>query len=153
VLWPEVPPELDALIAQLLAKAPALRPSDGAALAAALIALGPLARSAAKAPRERVRKPQAITGDERRYVSVVLLGRAEERGAATEHAALRKALRPFGGRLAARGAIAEARTRLLAIAEEIPDPDYKQSFLERVPENAGTLALARAWLGEPAPRT
>jgi hypothetical protein len=32
---------------------------------------------------------------------------------------------------------------------EIPDPDYKASFLERVPENARTLALAGAWLGDP----
>src|ERR1051325_10669771 len=37
---PEVPAHLDALIAQMLAKNPALRPSDGANLAAALGALG-----------------------------------------------------------------------------------------------------------------
>jgi hypothetical protein len=45
-------------------------------------------------------------------------------------------------------AIADARARLLAIADKIADPDYKPSFLERVPENARTLALADAWLNE-----
>ena len=47
-------------------------------------------------------------------------------------------------------AIADARARLLAIADKIADPDYGE--LPRAgPENARTLALARAWLGEPAP--
>ncbi len=49
------------------------------------------------------------------------------------------------------GAIAEARSRLFEIADRIPSPDYKQSFLENVPENARTLALARVALGEAAP--
>ncbi|HEX8108078.1 MAG TPA: hypothetical protein VF516_10150 [Kofleriaceae bacterium] len=52
---------------------------------------------------------------------------------------------------AARGAIAQARDRLFAIAARIADPDYRTSFLEQVPENARTLALASAWLGGPAP--
>ena len=77
-LWPEVPEDLDALVAQMLAKEPSLRPSDGANLAAALAALGPLAHSAAVAPRGRVVKPSAITGVERRFLSVVLLGSATE---------------------------------------------------------------------------
>ncbi|HEX7837467.1 MAG TPA: hypothetical protein VF469_08390, partial [Kofleriaceae bacterium] len=51
---------------------------------------------------------------------------------------------------AVRRAIADARTHLLAIADKIPDPAYRQSFVENVPENARTLALARAWLGGPA---
>jgi hypothetical protein len=52
---------------------------------------------------------------------------------------------------AARIAIAEARAHLLATAARIPDPAYRRSFLEEVPENARTLALALAWLGEPPP--
>jgi hypothetical protein len=48
-------------------------------------------------------------------------------------------------------AIAGARARLLAIADRIADPGHRASFLENVPENARTLALAAAWLGDPAP--
>jgi tetratricopeptide (TPR) repeat protein len=47
----------------------------------------------------------------------------------------------------ARRAIADARDRVIAIAGKIPDPDHRTSFLAAVPENARTLALARAWLG------
>ena len=62
-----------------------------------------------------------------------------------------EALHATGARDAARHAIAGARTRVVAIADKIPDPGYHASFLENVPENARTLALAAAWLGEPAP--
>jgi tetratricopeptide (TPR) repeat protein len=58
-----------------------------------------------------------------------------------------EALHATGAHDAARRAIAEARTRLFAIASRIPDPDHKNSFLENVPENARTLLLAHAWLG------
>jgi hypothetical protein len=98
-------------------------------------------------------------------------GRAEEALAATEDAVARmaamggcglfrgafvrlahaEALHATGAHDAARRAIAEARGRLLAIAGAIADPDYRRSFLEHVPENARTLALAREWAGEPAP--
>jgi len=49
--------------------------------------------------------------------------------------------------LPSRLALGAGDDRLLAIADKIADPDYKASFLERVPENARTLALADAWLG------
>src|SRR5678809_915626 len=45
-LWPEVPESLDSLVVQMLAPEPALRPNDGANLAAALATLGPLAHTA-----------------------------------------------------------------------------------------------------------
>jgi hypothetical protein len=61
-----------------------------------------------------------------------------------------ESLHATGARDAARHAIAGARARLVAIAGKIPDPAYRASFLERVPENARTLALATAWLGAPA---
>jgi hypothetical protein len=62
-----------------------------------------------------------------------------------------EALHAAGADDRARQAITEARARLLAIAARIPDPAYRQSFLENVPENARTMALARAWLGDTAP--
>jgi tetratricopeptide (TPR) repeat protein len=58
-----------------------------------------------------------------------------------------EALRATGAHDAARRAIADARARLLAIADKIADPAYRTSFLEHVPENARTLALAAA--GDP----
>lgn len=48
---------------------------------------------------------------------------------------------------AAREAIREARADVLAGAEKIEDPAYRQSFLERVPTHVRTLSLAREWLG------
>jgi tetratricopeptide (TPR) repeat protein len=68
-------------------------------------------------------------------VAFVLLAHAEALEAAGEHAA-------------ARAAIRVASDRLLAIADRIHDPVYKKTFLEEVPENARTLALASAWPGE-----
>jgi hypothetical protein len=62
-----------------------------------------------------------------------------------------EALHAIGARDAARQTIAEARSRLLVIADRIGDAGYKKSFLDAVPENARTLALAREWLGEPVP--
>jgi tetratricopeptide (TPR) repeat protein len=56
-----------------------------------------------------------------------------------------EALRATGAIDAARAAIADAGARLHAIADKIPDPAYRRSFLEDVPENARTFALARAW--------
>ncbi|HEX3477091.1 MAG TPA: hypothetical protein VHT91_18835, partial [Kofleriaceae bacterium] len=57
-----------------------------------------------------------------------------------------EALHATGAHDAARDAIARARAYVLAVADKIPDPDYRASFLEQVPENARTLALATAWL-------
>jgi hypothetical protein len=58
-----------------------------------------------------------------------------------------EALHATGAHDAARRAIAEARARLLTIADKIAEPSYRTSFLDSVPENARTLALARTWLG------
>jgi tetratricopeptide (TPR) repeat protein len=62
-----------------------------------------------------------------------------------------EALHATGAADAARQAIADARTRLFAVAHKIPDAGRRASFLEQVPENARTLALAAAWLGDAAP--
>ncbi|HWO23799.1 MAG TPA: protein kinase [Kofleriaceae bacterium] len=105
-LWPEVPAALDALVATLLAKDPAHRPRDGTHLAAELVALAPRVDGATMAPRARVARPSAITGTERRLLSVVVLGPAAERADGAEAgtdagslSALRHALAPFGGHL------------------------------------------------------
>jgi tetratricopeptide (TPR) repeat protein len=59
-----------------------------------------------------------------------------------------EALAAAGDRAGALLAIARARTRLGARAQRIADPARRASFLRRVPDNARTLELARAWTGE-----
>ena len=61
-----------------------------------------------------------------------------------------EALAATGDHAAAREALREARGRLLARAAKISDPRVRQSFLERVPENARTLALAQQLEIKPA---
>jgi len=56
-----------------------------------------------------------------------------------------EALDANGDHEAARDAIATARVRILERAAMIHDPTWKDSFLERVRENARTLELARQW--------
>ncbi|HWO23957.1 MAG TPA: protein kinase [Kofleriaceae bacterium] len=109
-LWPEAPEDLDALVAQMLAKEPTLRPSDGANLAAALAALGPLTHTVAAAPAQRTDGPLEIATGERRLLSIVVLGPAAlddgpdgPDGPAPDRApfegALVRAIQPYGGRL------------------------------------------------------
>ena len=57
-----------------------------------------------------------------------------------------EALHATGDTVGAREAITAARERLLHRAGRIPDEPLRRSFLERVPENARTLAHAAAWL-------
>jgi hypothetical protein len=64
-----------------------------------------------------------------------------------------EALHATGALDAARHAIADARERLLAIADRIGDPAYRHGFLHNIPENARTLTLARRWLDETASDT
>jgi hypothetical protein len=58
------------------------------------------------------------------------------------------ALDAAGDRAAAAAALAAARARLHARAALVADPALRASFLQEVPENARTLALAREWLGD-----
>jgi hypothetical protein len=105
-----VPEELEALVGRMLAKQPEERPRDGAAVAAALSALG----TAATGQRElRSSAPNAraavLSSSERRIVSVAIVGRAPglytttltagrpELGAADEE--LRRAAQAHGGEL------------------------------------------------------
>ncbi len=75
------------------------------------------------------------------------IGEIEE-GGAYVHATWIEVLVAGGDLAAARAAAAAARARLLAQAAKIADVALRRSFLERVPENARTLSLARSLLGE-----
>ncbi|WP_437720526.1 hypothetical protein [Sorangium sp. So ce861] len=59
-----------------------------------------------------------------------------------------ESLEASGRHAEARAALAEARSRLHAIAAPIREPAYRSSFLEGVPENRRTLALASEWLAD-----
>jgi tetratricopeptide (TPR) repeat protein len=75
-LCPEVPPSVEVLVGRMLAKDPAARPADGAALVAEIEA----AESGAaemEPPPSTVARPGALGGGERRVFSVVLIGRPE----------------------------------------------------------------------------
>jgi hypothetical protein len=124
------------LAAALAMAVPLEQPGVRASLAALRIAQGRAAEAAATA-EEAFAAAEAIGGYGLFRGGFLRLVRAE-------------ALHAAGALDAARAAIAGARARLLAIAGTIEDPAYRRSFLE-APENARTLALARAWLGEPAP--
>jgi hypothetical protein len=74
----------------------------------------------------------------------------EERGSVEEDEALvrlahAEALWALGRQPAAVATIDRARRHLLERAAKISGESLRASFLERVPENARTLALARAW--------
>jgi tetratricopeptide (TPR) repeat protein len=97
-LWPEVPEQLDALVAQMLAQEPAQRPSDGADLAAALAALGPVTRTAGAAPRRPAASPRTAARGERRLLAVVMLSPTAQEDGLTEEP-LRHAVAAHGGRL------------------------------------------------------
>ncbi|WP_437339542.1 protein kinase domain-containing protein [Sorangium sp. So ce394] len=58
-----------------------------------------------------------------------------------------EALAASGRQAEASAAIASARDALLARAEKLSDPTWRERFLRDVPDNARTLELARQWLG------
>src|SRR5262249_18598227 len=78
---PEIPADLDALVLRMLAKNPASRPLDGAALVRELAAIGTI--------RDDDRRPiaghsvESLTGVERRILSVVMIGKDPSLAAAT----------------------------------------------------------------------
>jgi eukaryotic-like serine/threonine-protein kinase len=72
-----VPEGLEALVERMLTKPPDGRPRDGGEVAAALEALGTGATALLSAPAGAASPPRsALTGSERRMVSVVMAGRA-----------------------------------------------------------------------------
>jgi len=128
--------EREALAAiELLTMAPLDRAAALATLAAIQLAQG-RAPEALRTAREAM-APQRSLGTLSLYDAIIRLAHAEALAATGDHAAAREALR-------------EARGRLLARAAKISDPRVRQSFLERVPENARTLALAQQLEIKPA---
>jgi eukaryotic-like serine/threonine-protein kinase len=115
----------------LLSATPPFQPYALATLADVLLARGRVPDALDRAARavEQVRALEHVQDGEA-FARVVY---AEALEASLDHAA-------------ARAAIAEAESRLLAQAEKISEPALRQSFLSRVPENARILQLSRAWL-------
>ena len=66
---------------------------------------------------------------------------ALEEGESLIRLTLAEALRASGDTTSADEAARRARTRLLARAEKIKDPEWRRMFLEHIPEHARTLAL------------
>ncbi len=92
-----VPPELDELVGQMLAKRREERPVDGAAVSAALDRLGPVGSARPAAPRPR---PVAITGGEKRLLSVILARPADaSSGALARRDAVIGAVEPYGAKV------------------------------------------------------
>ncbi len=121
-----------------------------ATAAADLLASVPPLLALALATRSRIELGRGRPTDALAAVRDALLRLGDdgaEEGEALVRLALAEALDATGDRPAAGRAIAEARDRLLARAERITRADWRSSFLDRVPENARTLELARAWLG------
>jgi hypothetical protein len=130
---------------------PLEQPGVRATLAALRLAQG-RAEDALAAAEDAMARSEAIGGCGLFRGAFVRLVHAEALRATGAHDAAARAIADARARLLAIADKitdpdykADARARLLAIADKITDPDYKASFLERVPENARTMALADAW--------
>ncbi|WP_437737848.1 serine/threonine-protein kinase [Sorangium sp. So ce1335] len=125
----------EALAAEaLFDRAPPMRAYAVAVLGRALLHLGRAREALAAAERARALLDEVGVEEGE---SVVRLVHAE-------------ALRACGHGAEAARAIAAARARLLERAAKIRDAVFREHFLERAADNARTLELARAWLGEAA---
>ncbi|WP_437720727.1 protein kinase domain-containing protein [Sorangium sp. So ce861] len=70
-----------------------------------------------------------------------------EEGESLVRLTVAEALAASGRQHEATAAIAAARAALLARADKLSDPTWRERFLRDVPDNARTLELARQWLG------
>jgi tetratricopeptide (TPR) repeat protein len=137
-------------LAQILLQMNEIAHAEREALAAVeILAVAPPARPHAMATLARVRLAQGRAGDAlscaRDAMSLLVsLGHVDE-GESLVRLVYAEALDAAGERDAAASAIREARERLLARAETIIEPGWRQSFLERVPEHARTLELFAKW--------
>jgi tetratricopeptide (TPR) repeat protein len=97
------------------------------------------------------RRAEALAAAQRGMEILVAEGEIEE-GESLLRLSHAEALCAIGDAERAAAAFAEARARLLSRAGKIADAALRRSFLESVPENARTLALAEELLGAPQSR-
>ncbi len=91
----QVPPGLDELVTRMLAKSRDERPRDGAEVLSLLERVGP---AGSARPDVRALQKRAITGGEKRLLSVILARGPADGGALTPHrAVIEDAIEPFGG--------------------------------------------------------
>jgi tetratricopeptide (TPR) repeat protein len=109
------------------------------------------ARDAAAAALEALEPGSDGFGDYRPSVPPPSRSDAGGAHAALARLTLAEALQATGDFARAAAAIRDGRQRVLERAARISSELHRQSFLENVPENARTLALAAAWT-EPPPR-
>jgi len=109
---------------------------------AAYLALALATRARVRALQGRL--PEALADAEEAIAPILLGGHAIE-GAARLRLVHAEVLHAAGFTDRARVAITEARDAILAQADAIPDAGWRASFLEKVEDNARTLALAREW--------
>ncbi|XXY51949.1 tetratricopeptide repeat protein [Sorangium sp. So ce269] len=111
---------------------PTLGVQASAVLAGALLALG--------------RIDEAVRTAAEANATLEAFGTLEE-GESLVRLTFAEVLAACGRRDEALVAIESARTALLARAEKLSDPTWRERFLRDVPDNARTLELARQWLG------
>ncbi|MGK3994274.1 serine/threonine-protein kinase [Sorangium sp. So ce1024] len=121
---------------ELLSDMPPLAPCVLATLANVLLAQGRAAEALELAGRAAELAAAVVTS----------LGHLET-GESLVYLVHAEALAASGDMRRARAAIALGRARLLERAGKIANQAWRACFLENVPENARTLALARAWVG------
>jgi tetratricopeptide (TPR) repeat protein len=113
-----------------LADVPPVRPAAVATLSRALLAQGRTAEALALA-----REANSLLDS---------LGQVED-GEVAIRLALAEALAANGDHEDAKAALVRARDRLAIRAAAIARPDWRESFLARIPDHARTTELARAW--------
>ncbi|HEX2570080.1 MAG TPA: AAA family ATPase, partial [Polyangia bacterium] len=122
------------------AEAAARQAAEGEQYAAALAML-------AQVLLRRGQREAALAAAKEAWVALMHLGATLEDGGELVPLVLAEALAASGDEEGARRVIGMARERLLTLAERMEEP-LRRSYLEEVAENARTLELARAWLGD-----
>jgi tetratricopeptide (TPR) repeat protein len=114
--------------------------------AIALLVASPWLQAPAAATRARAlsaagRAAAALASAEEAFALLTGAGGALEEGEALVRLVHAEALAAAGRHAEASAALAVARERLLARADRISDPAWRERFLTAVPENAATLAM------------